>query len=47
LPGRVVGLDIIALVGALRHAERRSVPEIDARLVERGVSVAERSATNP
>ena len=40
------GLDVIALVGALRHREHRSVPEIHAALRERGVAMAERSVTN-
>src|SRR5690349_22286415 len=40
------GLDVIALVGALRHREHRSVPEIHAALRERGVAIAERSVTN-
>jgi hypothetical protein len=40
------GLDVIALVGALRHREHRSVPEIHAILRERGAEIAERSVTN-
>jgi hypothetical protein len=40
------GLDVIALVGALRHAEHRSVPEIHRQLLGRGVSVSERTVTN-
>src|SRR4051794_14667547 len=40
------GLDVIALVGRLRHCDHRSVPEIHATLRERGVSIAERSVTN-
>ena len=40
------GLDVIALVGHLRHREHRSVPEIHAALRERGVEIAERSVTN-
>ena len=40
------GLDVIALVGVLRHREHRSVPEIHASLRERGVEIAERSVTN-
>src|SRR3954469_19513964 len=40
------GLDVIALVGALRHREHRSVPEIHATLRGRGVEIAERSVTN-
>ncbi len=46
LPHGEVGLDVIALIGALRYAEHRSVPEIQRDLVRRGVSVAERSVTN-
>jgi hypothetical protein len=40
------GLDVIALVGTLRHREHRSVPEIHALLRGRGVEIAERSVTN-
>ncbi len=40
------GLDVIALVGTLRHRDHRSVPEIHAVLRERGVEVAERGVTN-
>jgi hypothetical protein len=46
LPHHEFGLDVIALVGRLRYAEHRSVPEIRARLVARGVAVAERTVTN-
>ena len=46
LPQHEFGLDVIALVGALRHREHRSVPEIHAILRERGVTIAERSVTN-
>ncbi len=46
LPQHEFGLDIIALVGALRHREHRSVPEIHAVLTARGVAIAERSVTN-
>jgi hypothetical protein len=46
LPQQEFGLDIMALVGALRHREHRSVPEIHAILRERGVPIAERSVTN-
>jgi hypothetical protein len=35
LPQHEFGLDIIALVGALRHREHRSVPEIHAVLTAR------------
>ena len=40
------GLDVIALVGALRHRDHRSVPEIHVLLRARGVEIAERSVTN-
>jgi hypothetical protein len=46
LPQGEFGLDVIALVGALRHAEHRSVPEIHRQLLGRGVSVSERTVTN-
>lgn len=37
---------MIALVGALRHAHHRSVPEIHRELRGRGVTVSERTVTN-
>jgi hypothetical protein len=46
LPQHEFGLDVIALVGALRHRHHRSVPEIHTILRERGVEIAERSVTN-
>jgi hypothetical protein len=46
LPHGEFGLDVIALVGALRYAEHRSVSEIHRALVARGVPIAERSVTN-
>jgi hypothetical protein len=46
LPEHEFGLDVIALVGALRHAEHRSVPEIHKELVRRGLVICERSVTN-
>src|SRR5689334_12740890 len=46
LPQHAFGLDVIALVGVLRHREHRSVPEIHAILRQRGVAIAERSVTN-
>src|SRR5215216_4822053 len=46
LPQHEFGLDVIALVGALRHREHRSIPEIHAALRGRGVEVCERSVTN-
>lgn len=46
LPRHEFGLDVIALIGRLRYAEHRSVPEIRAHLVARNVSVSERTVTN-
>src|SRR4051812_4208173 len=46
LPESEFGLDVIALVGRLRHAEHRSVPEIHAELVRRGVPICPRSVGN-
>jgi transposase-like protein len=46
LPSHEFGLDVIALIGRLRYREHRSVPEIRAALVARGVDVCERSVTN-
>jgi hypothetical protein len=46
LPQHEFGLDVIALVGALRHAEHRSAPEIHAELVRRGVPICARSVGN-
>jgi transposase-like protein len=46
LPHHEFGLDVIALVGRLRYAEHRSVPEIRTCLVSRGLTVAERTVTN-
>jgi hypothetical protein len=46
LPQMEVGLDVIALVGRLRFAEHRSVPEIHRALQARGIAVAERTVTN-
>jgi hypothetical protein len=46
LPESEFGLDVIALVGRLRHAEHRSVPEIHAELLRRGVPICVRSAGN-
>ncbi len=45
LPQGEFGLDVIALVGALRHAEHRSVPEIHRELLGRGVGVSQRTVT--
>ena len=46
LPQHEFGLDVIATVGRLRHAEHRSVPEIHAELVRRGVPICARSLSN-
>ena len=46
LPRHEFGLDVIALVGRLRYAEHRSVPEIRTHLVGGGVAVSERAVTN-
>jgi transposase-like protein len=46
LPRHEFGLDVVALVGALRYREHRSVPEIHRVLLERGVAVCERTVTN-
>ena len=46
LPQHEFGLDVIALIGAWRHREHRSVPEIHRGLRERGVAIAERTVTN-
>jgi hypothetical protein len=46
LPHGEFSLDIIALIGALRYAEHRSVPEIHRDLHGRGISIAERTVTH-
>jgi hypothetical protein len=46
LPQHEFGLDVIATVGQLRHAQHRSVPEIHAELVRRGVPICPRSVGN-
>jgi hypothetical protein len=46
LPHGEFGLDVIALVGALRFGEHRSVPEIHQHLVARGLQIAERTVTH-
>jgi hypothetical protein len=43
LPRHEFGFDVLALVGRLRYREHRSVPEIHAHLVGRGLTVAERT----
>lgn len=46
LPQHEFGLEVIALIGALRYVEHRSVPEIHQCLRERGVDIAERTVTH-
>src|SRR5262245_49442928 len=46
LPHHEFGRDALALVGRLRHAEHRSVPEIHHELTRRGVALAERTVSN-
>src|SRR3954447_25878762 len=46
LPQHEFGLDVIALVGALRYRQHRSVPEIHKELTARGLVVCERTVTN-
>ena len=46
LPQHEFGLDVIATIGQLRYAQHRSVPEIHAELVRRGVVLCPRSVTN-
>jgi hypothetical protein len=45
LPNGEFGLDVIALIGALRYREHRSVPEIHRTLLERQVAIAQRTVT--
>lgn len=46
LPQHEFGLDVIALIGQLRHAGHRSVPEIHVELARRGVPICVRSVGN-
>ena len=46
LPHGEFGLDVIALVGALRYTSHRSVPEIHQALRDRGLQIAERTVTH-
>ncbi len=43
LPKHEFGLDVIALVGTLRHAQHRSVPEMHQELARRRVTIAPRT----
>jgi hypothetical protein len=46
LPQGEFGLDVIALVGSLRYAQHRSVPQIHRELVGRGLLISQRTVTN-
>lgn len=46
LPQAEFGLDVIALVGSLRYRQHRSVPEIHQTLLDRGISIAQRTVTH-
>jgi len=45
LPHGEFGLDVIALIGAWRFREHRSVPEMHQALLARGISIAQRNVT--
>jgi len=46
LPHGEFGLDVIALIGAWRFTEHRSVPEMHQRLLARGLAISEREVTH-
>jgi len=46
LPRHEFGLDVVALAGALRYREHKSVPEIHQALRGRGLAVSQRTVTN-
>ena len=46
LPHGEFGLDVIALIGAWRFQEHRSVPEMHQRLQARGLMISERAVTH-
>jgi len=46
LPQHEFGLDVMALIGALRYQQHRSVPEIHQELLGRGLDICERTVTN-
>jgi hypothetical protein len=46
LPHGEFGLDVIALIGAWRESEHRSVPEMHQRLQTRGLAISEREVTH-
>ena len=45
LPHSEYGLDVLALIGALRYGQHRTVPEIHTTLLERHIEVSERTVT--
>ena len=46
LPQQEFGLDVVALVGALRYQEHRSVPEIHQQLQQRDICIGQRSVSH-
>ena len=46
LPVHEFGLDVVALIGALRYRQHRTVPEIHQELNQHGLVISERSVTN-
>src|SRR6266699_222131 len=46
LPHGEFGLDVIALVGALRYQQQRSIPQIHEDLLRRGLEMAQRTVTD-
>jgi hypothetical protein len=46
LPQYELGLDVIALVGTLRHTQHKSIPEIHAELLRRAVPICVRTVTH-
>jgi hypothetical protein len=46
LPQQEFGLDVIAMVGALRYQEHRSVPQIHQHLCSKKICISERTVSN-
>ncbi len=46
MPQHKFGLDVIALVGAVRYQEHRSVPQIHEFLQQRGLGISQRSVSH-
>jgi hypothetical protein len=46
LPQHEFGLDVIALIGALRYQQHRTAPEMHQELRKRGLDICERTVTN-